>query len=350
MFDQGLTDRRIAVINFNIDMIFDFESRHTNYSFHIVAASGGCLHYLFFRMSKIRGPLTACGIAALIIAVAYWVQPSFLYFPRRYRHFDKEIFMSNLFKNGFDLHTLKYSLGSDESQSSYLVIERVDNVRDAACNLIILFGGNGMTAFDWFDWLRDIRPHLTGSQRVSFLLVDYPGYGANKGNPSPDAIHAAAKLSLDQAVFKLKNLGVVSSELNVVGHSLGSAVAIRFVEAYESSWTGLEISRVILSAPFTSISDMVLVIFPLVPSRIASLLTRHDWDSRRSLTRVLARGNANQIVVVHGRLDEVVPFRMGEELAGLDESMVRFIPVNSAAHNDILSLVKLYGFILNEKL
>lgn len=298
-------------------------------------------------MLKRRSIIAAFMVASLSLAVAYWAQPSFLYLQRRYSVEDEVQFTEFIRIKGFALHKLRYSTGSNGTQVSYLIVNRAGENSSNHCHLILLLGGNGMTAFDWGEWIGDIRLYLSSFPRIAFLLVDYPGYGANDGSPSPESMHEAVTYSLESAIGQLKTWGFSPIELNVVGHSIGSAVAAKFVDNYNSH-NSLPVTRLILSAPFTSIVDMVPIVFPIIPLGVASIISRHNWDTRTSLKRIVKENKADLIFVVHGNRDQIVPFRMGEELANLSQSKIRLVPVKTASHNDVLSLVKLYGLLLSE--
>jgi len=328
-------------------MTSNFKSPHTNYSFHLVLISVFLRTVKISEMLKYRGALIACIVAGLSISVAYLLQPTFLYMKRRYSADEETKFVRLIKQRGFEFHKLKHSLYREGSQFSYLILDREAKNTSPGCHVVVLFGGNGMTAFDWGLWIVDIRSHLDLFSQVAFVLVDYPGYGANEGSPSPDSIQATARESIKLALGRLRAGGISPAELSVVGHSIGSGVAVKFVELHDNS--SVPITRLILSAPFTSIVDMVPVVFPMIPMGIAALISRHNWDSRASLANIIKGGGPRQIYIVHGQEDEIVPFRMGEELSKISESRIHFVPVKTAAHNDVLSLVKVYGLLLNRK-
>jgi pimeloyl-ACP methyl ester carboxylesterase len=112
----------------------------------------------------------------------------------------------------------------------------------------------------------------------------------------------------------------------VLGHSLGSAVALMAAE-------DLGIERGVLISPFSSMTEMgrLMLGWPLCH------LNLHRYDNRRTLEGVLANEEA-QFVIYHGSEDEVIPVRMGRELAKRDESRIAFHEVAGAHHNDVLRL------------
>ena len=104
----------------------------------------------------------------------------------------------------------------------------------------VILGGNASLALEWLPLLPTIPLPTTG-----YLLIDYPGYGFNQGYPSKKANLAAV---LQAHHILMQSLPAATSTY-ILGHSLGSAVA---VEASES----LHPRAIILISPFTSLYDM----------------------------------------------------------------------------------------------
>lgn len=295
------------------------------------------------KKSHIFAALLAVGATLL---GAYLAQPSFLYFQRQYTADDQEDAELLFRRNGFELFRISYDVKNQtQVKFSFLAIPRFAIENKQKVSLYMLFGGNGMTALDWTDWVVQMRYYLSKYPLVAFVLVDYPGYGSNDGEPSPESMHEAAQNSYTSALKNLEDKGIEVEEVNVVGHSIGSAVATRWVSSLVPSSSQHTVSRLVLSAPFTSITDMVSVVFPIVPKPLAKLVARHDWDNRKTIKGILDKRIANQMFVIHGGQDEIVPFDMGKELSEIGP--VTLIPVKQAGHNDILNLVKLYGYVLS---
>jgi pimeloyl-ACP methyl ester carboxylesterase len=88
---------------------------------------------------------------------------------------------------------------------------------------------------------------------------------------------------------------------------------------------------IVLTAPFTSMADIAANYYgPLVEP----ILTER-WDNAARLAELgaLAPGRP-PLVIVHGRDDEVIPFRFGERLAAT-APWARFVPVPGGRHNDL---------------
>lgn len=287
--------------------------------------------------------VTACFGAFISIMAAYWIQLKILYMPRTYD--EDETLMAERFlqRRGLNLETLEFSL-STFTQRAYLV--SYPPARQRQVKLVVLFGGNCMTALDWCDWVTEIRDFLPSREGASFLLIDYPGYGDNKGSPSPDSIQDATNLAVEASLASFREKSMVVTDFIVMGHSIGAAVASRWVASQGTSVTFPAVNTLVLSAPFTSVVEMAHVIFPFIPVSVARLLSRHNWDNVKALSRITDKNLADQIFIVHGDQDEIVPFAMGKRLSEVGDGRIKLIPVPDAFHNNLLNYIKIYGLLL----
>lgn len=93
----------------------------------------------------------------------------------------------------------------------------------------------------------------------------------------------------------LDTVGAVDDETIVVGHSLGAAVALRFLEAVEAKSTPK--GCVLVSAPWMINNDMFRGFF----------LSELDYD--------VLMWKASRFTVIHSRDDKVIPFDHAEKYA-----------------------------------
>jgi len=188
--------------------------------------------------------------------------------------------------------------------------------------LWLCFAGNGSLALDWLN--------ETGGwdERFAYLLVDYPSYGDCEGQPTPERIRESSKAAM---VALARHLQTSQAELQprlaVLGHSLGSAAALMAAD-------DLDIQRGVLLSPFTTMTDMGRIVlgWPLCH------LNRHRFDNRKTLRHVASRPGP-RFVIFHGAEDEVIPVRMGRELAAANPQGVTFHEVPGGHHNDLLNLI-----------
>ena len=150
-----------------------------------------------------------------------------------------------------------------------------------AASLVLYFGGNA----EEVSWMLEGLGETPG---VSWLLVDYRGYGLSEGRPSEEGLYrdASAALAYLRRHPRVRPEGIV-----FFGQSLGSAVAVEL--ATRETPRGL-----ILEAPFTSVRAMGKAVFPFLP---ISLLVGNQFDSLGRISRVRA-----PLLILHGDRDEVV--------------------------------------------
>jgi uncharacterized protein len=189
--------------------------------------------------------------------------------------------------------------------------------------LWLTFGGNGDVALRWDPLLAASATAGTG-----ILMVEYPGYGARAGSPSPESLRAGAELSL-RALSKLLAISVAELEeqSSLLGYSLGSAAALDYAVRHP-------VQRIVLIAPFTSMLDMARL---SVGSPLCYLL-RHRYDNVASLRALQAR-SLPPLTILHGAQDSLIPHRMGSELAALAPGS-HFELVPGADHGDVVELAQ----------
>lgn len=157
--------------------------------------------------------------------------------------------------------------------------------------LIMFTHGNGELADYWVDEFDVARQWGFG-----ILLVEYPGYGGAPGSPSERSIMESMHALYDWAATDPR---VDPKRIVAWGRSLGGGAAAQLA-------AGRPVAALILESAFTSVSDFAARF--MAPA----FLIRDRFDNRKALASY--RG---PLLVVHGRLDAVVPFEHGRELASL---------------------------------
>jgi len=187
--------------------------------------------------------------------------------------------------------------------------------------LWVAFCGNGSLALDWTTILADYP-----NPNDAFLRLDYPGYGKCQDYASI----AITRASTDAALNTLAKRRALSADemeprLCAIGHSLGSAVAIDFARRQR-------VQRVVAIAPFTTLREEAarVITGPL------SYLLIENYDNRAGIVEIRQRNPEAKIAIFHGTKDEVIPVRMGRELAQ-NFPFIDFFPVEGADHVSVLS-------------
>jgi len=130
---------------------------------------------------------------------------------------------------------------------------------------------------------------------VNFLIVAYRGFSGNQGKPSEQGLYEDARSTLNW----LKIKGVKEKNLILYGESLGTAVAIEIAQ-------NKDLAGIILESPFTSMVELAQKYYPFIPVKF---LLKDKYETIKKLPNI-----NSPLLVLHGKLDSIVPFSMGEEL------------------------------------
>jgi uncharacterized protein len=185
--------------------------------------------------------------------------------------------------------------------------------------LWVAFCGNGSLALDWTTILREYP-----ASGDAFLLIDYPGYGKNGGYATIASTRASADAALKALLERLQT-DEDNLKLCTIGHSLGSAVALDFA-------THHRVQKVVLIAPFTTLREEAAT---MLGSWVARLLIE-SYDNRSNLAELRKHNPDARTAIFHGTRDEVIPVRMGRELAR-EFPFVEFFAIEDANHVSVLN-------------
>jgi alpha-beta hydrolase superfamily lysophospholipase len=185
--------------------------------------------------------------------------------------------------------------------------------------LIVLFHGNGEIAPDYDHFARDY--HRAGA---SLLVVDYRGYGWSSGQPRVSTLLADAERVAGALPGLLREAGLGSPPLIVMGRSLGSAPAIHLAHAHPDRFAGL-----IVESGFADIAPLLAVLG--VPPEIAGS-GPDPVGNRRKMAEVRL-----PLLVIHGERDTLIPVDNGQALYDASPAAnKRILRVRGAGHNDLL--------------
>ena len=130
---------------------------------------------------------------------------------------------------------------------------------------------------------------------VNFLIVAWRGFSGNKGNPTEAGLYIDAR----SAIKWLNSKGVAEQNIILYGESLGTGVAVEI--AQNKNYAG-----VILESPYTSMVHVGKKHYPFFPVK---LLLKDKFESYKKINKVLI-----PILIMHGKLDSIVPFSMGNKM------------------------------------
>lgn len=260
---------------------------------------------LLFRVARVLIGVVV-GFFLLAAALLLLFQDRLIYFPQPYP------FALERLKPA-DARPLHYQSAGGRQTAFYIAPKN----GGAPARMWIAFQGNAALALDWLDTLEK-----TPDPEAGFLLIDYPGFGACEGHPSPQTILESSEGALAALAADLKlDPKILYRHLNVLGYSIGGAAALQLA-------AGHDVERVVLISPFTSTMAMAraTVGWPLC------LLLRHRFDNRARLAELGRRLPRPAVVILHGGADTLVPVRMGRELAGIMPGWIEYHEIAGADH------------------
>jgi uncharacterized protein len=260
-----------------------------------------------FARRILRAALVVCLLLLVAVSILYFRQHSMVYHPRPY----DESYAYALPGDGVEIN---YMVSGAKYSAYYL-----PGGESLPKRIWLAFCGNGSLALDWTSILRDYP--WNGD---AFLLIDYSGYGKNGGYATIASTRASNDAAL-KALAERLNRTEDQLKLCAIGHSLGAAVALDFAAHHK-------VERVVLIAPFTTLREEAAT---LVGNWVSRLLIE-SYDNRANLTETMKRNPNAQVAIFHGANDEVIPVRMGRELAR-EFRFVEFLAVENADHASVLN-------------
>ncbi len=183
----------------------------------------------------------------------------------------------------------------------------------ASKQVLLWFHGNAENIGYGLDHLRALA-----TVGVNILAVDYRGYGKSEGKPDEAGAYHDADAAYD---YLIKQRHFRPEDIIIYGHSLGGAVAINL--ASRRPCGGL-----IIQSSFTNARAMARRLFTIP---LIEYVVKSRFDSLQRIRDVHA-----PILIVHGTRDEVVPFRMGQQLFAAAPEPKRFYPIEGAGHNNLM--------------
>jgi hypothetical protein len=176
--------------------------------------------------------------------------------------------------------------------------------------VVLYFHGNGDFLAGLVGRFRDITADGTG-----LVALSYRGYAGSSGRPSEQGLlwDAAAAYAFASARYS-------ADRIAVWGFSLGSGVAVGLA-------ADQRIGKLILEAPYPSITEVAGASFPVVPVR---WLIRDQFRSDQRIARVTA-----PLLVMHGARDSIISIKLGERLFALAHEPKQFVRFPEGGHNDL---------------
>jgi len=131
---------------------------------------------------------------------------------------------------------------------------------------------------------------------VSYIFVEYPGYSGNSG----EASHEGLRESVHETISFINEMEY--EHVYVIGQSIGTGAA-----SYHTSAQAPE--RLLLLSPFTTLTDVVVKMFPIYPRSLIEKVFDNQFDNTDLLKNYIGK-----LLIVHGTKDIVVPEYQGRQL------------------------------------
>jgi alpha-beta hydrolase superfamily lysophospholipase len=171
-------------------------------------------------------------------------------------------------------------------------VNALEFVAPKATRTIVHFHGNAETAEANAFLAREMK-----KRGFSVVLVEYRGYGRSRGtSPTEEGLYLDAAAILDVLAAR----GTGPDQVVLWGQSLGTGVAAEMANRGRGA-------RLALVAPFTSTVAMASRVMPFLPASLV-MIDRFDTLSK-------APSIAAPTLVVHGDIDDVIPFEQGETVS-----------------------------------
>jgi len=246
----------------------------------------------------------ALGIAIAVPVVVYFLQDRLMFFPQPLsqarrtviaQHYPAVDELSLRAADGTRLHAWRVRAGP-------------------GAPLLLYFGGNAEEVSGMLEAIGDPRAGATPG--VSWLLLDYRGYGASEGAPSEAALVADARLLFDRARASADG---GAAPIIAFGRSLGSGVAVALAASRP-------LDGVVLVTPFDSAVAVAKRYYPYLP---VDWMMKHRFDSIAQAPRL-----GMPLLCVIAERDEVIPPVHGERLYAAWGGPKHKLLLPGAKHNE----------------
>ncbi|MFJ1269370.1 alpha/beta hydrolase [Legionella lytica] len=146
------------------------------------------------------------------------------------------------------------------------------------------------------------------------LLLEYRGFGVNKGSPTEEGFYTDART----AIHFLQQQGISASHLVLYGESIGTGVAVKMAEEFSTC-------SVVLQSPYTSLTAVARYHYPwiFIP----------PWDKYNSLARI--HHVKAPLLILHGKQDKLIPFEQGLTLFKQANEPKTFVALDDKDHHNL---------------
>lgn len=240
--------------------------------------------------------IVSCSILIILTLLMYIFQRSLLYFPA------KEVPSRSVY-HATDLQELHLKTNDGIDLLAWYKAAKTNQP-----TVLFLHGNAGHIGYRMFL----ARAFIDAG--FGMLLLEYRGYGGNKGSPSEEALYNDARA----AIHFLQQQGISSKHLALYGESLGTGIAVKMATEFPSC-------ALVLQSPYTSMVAVARYHYPWI------LIA--PWDKYDSLTMI--HNVKSPLLILHGKQDTIVPFEQGLMLFHQANEPKTFIALDNKDHNNL---------------
>ena len=150
---------------------------------------------------------------------------------------------------------------------------------------------------------------------ANIMLFDYRGFGKSEGSPGEEEVYQDALVCYNWLINEKE---FSPEQIIVFGRSLGGAVAVDLASK-------VTCGGVIVESSFTSAKAMAKEMFPIFP---INLILKYKLNSIDKIGHIKC-----PVLVTHSTDDDIIPYKMGEELFNAAEEPKKFVKL-SGRHDE----------------
>lgn len=253
-------------------------------------------------MRKIAGIIMKIIVIAIVLIVVfiyliYYNQEKLIFYPDK---IEKSYGFS--FAEPF---TEKYFTMQDGTQLHGLLFNA-----DSSRGVIYYLHGNGGALDSW----GSIAPIFT-SMHYDLLIIDYRGYGKSGGK----ILNEEQLFNDNQQIYNNLKSQYREEQIIVLGYSIGTGMAAKLASQNHPG-------MLVLLAPYYNFPDLVKHIYPILPG----FMLKYKLMTNEFLPKVEA-----QVVIFHGKNDELIPYQSSERLFELCKTEDQLFLIDNQQHNGI---------------
>lgn len=248
----------------------------------------------------IMWPLAIVALVVIIITgLLYNIQEKLIFFPEKLSA-DHQF----QFEPGWEFEEMNFGVEKGVSLNGLLF--RSEQKK----GLVIYYHGNAGSLSSW-GYVQEPFTKLG----YDILIIDYRGYGKSTGSISSEKqLHNDASFVYQEMIKTYKE-----EETILYGRSIGTAIAAKLAADNSPK-------KLLLESPYFNFNDLVKQHY----SSILAVLVKYKLATN---TYLLA---ANcPVLLVHGTIDNIIPFQASERLAALSEN-IELTAVTNGGHNDLI--------------